>query len=68
MHQYNEYMYITPVFPLKCLSLAQFYTKISTEFGKIGLIVKKKHPFYSFSQNLLSQFFKVLGQFCDIQL
>ena len=51
----------------------------STKFDKIGVILgpkllalaktwlnyQEKASFYSFSQNLLSQFFKVLDQFCN---
>ena len=34
---------------------------------KMGSINKKKHLFHTFSQNLWSQFSKVLDQFCDIR-
>ena len=51
--------------PFKAFELC---TKISSLGLKIALIFKKKkHLFYTFSQNLLSKFSKELGQFCDIQ-
>ena len=64
-----------PVLPLRFLSLGQFYkisqnwevlvAKLQLQGWKWAQLARKKH-LYTFSQNLLSKFYKVLGQFCNM--